>query len=107
MSGIFRLLFVIQDFSVVESYYMSVLRPLLEYDQEHHANLFDTLLCFMETNCNARKTAELLYIHRNTMNYRVKMISELTGKDFGNAEDRYELMTALKCRQFHPLHDDH
>ncbi|HWQ79107.1 MAG TPA: PucR family transcriptional regulator ligand-binding domain-containing protein [Anaerovoracaceae bacterium] len=106
ISGIFKLLMEIQDFSVAESYSMSILKPLLDYDREHNSNLYDTLLRFMDTNCNSKKTAELMYVHRNTMNYRIKMISGLTGKDLGSAEDRYELMTALKCHQFSILHKD-
>jgi hypothetical protein len=50
--------------------------------------LFDTLKIFLENNLNASMTAKGLYIHRNTLQYRIDKFVEKTGiqlKDFYGA----------------------
>lgn len=41
-------------------------------------------------------TAKALFIHRNTLEYRLNRISELTGLDLGNFDDRLLLYVALQ-----------
>lgn len=50
--------------------------------------LFSTLKIFLENNLNASLTAKKLYIHRNTLQYRIDKFTEKTGlslKDFYGA----------------------
>lgn len=51
-------------------------------------DLFVTIKIFLENNMNASMTAKKLYIHRNTLQYRLDKFSERTGihlKDFNSA----------------------
>ena len=45
-------------------------------------------------NGEINRTAEALFIHRNTLNYRLERIKELTGKDPKNYMDLLELFIA-------------
>ncbi|MBU8915680.1 helix-turn-helix domain-containing protein [Bacillus sp. FJAT-29953] len=50
--------------------------------------MFSTIKVFLETNLNASLTAKKLYIHRNTLQYRIDKFVEKTGivlKDFNGA----------------------
>jgi DNA-binding PucR family transcriptional regulator len=50
--------------------------------------LFTTIKVFLENNLNASLTAKKLYIHRNTLQYRIDKFIEKTGvqlKDFYGA----------------------
>ncbi|MCP3429983.1 helix-turn-helix domain-containing protein, partial [Opacimonas viscosa] len=40
--------------------------------------------------------SKALFIHRNTLEYRLNRISELTGLDLGNFDDRLLLYVALQ-----------
>ncbi|GHH98572.1 PucR family transcriptional regulator [Neobacillus kokaensis] len=54
----------------------------------HDTELFSTIKIFLENNLNASMTAKKLYIHRNTLQYRIDKFSERTGinlKDFYGA----------------------
>lgn len=56
------------------------------YQEDHE--IFSTVKAFLENNLNASSTAKKLYIHRNTLQYRLDKFSEKTGiqlKDFHSA----------------------
>lgn len=55
---------------------------------EEDADMFSTIKAFLENNLNASVTAKKLYIHRNTLQYRIDKFVEKTGidlKDFYGA----------------------
>ena len=84
--GVYKLLFEIEP-NKLNEYHREVMEPLLNYDLEQKTDLASTLFIYFEENGNAAKTAKRLFVHRNTMDYRLKKIAEVTGK---NLEDSYE-----------------
>jgi sugar diacid utilization regulator len=60
---------------------------LKEYDAQKETNLYSTLYTYLGTDKNTMLSAEKLFIHRNTMNYRLKQIAEVTALDFNNFEE--------------------
>jgi hypothetical protein len=54
---------------------------LQNYDAIHDTNLMASLDVYLEHNQSIGETASALFIHRNTMNYRVSKIVELTNLD--------------------------
>ena len=79
--GIYTLLVGIKERSILEGYYLEIMRPLLEYDKINNADLLRTLEVYLDENCNITTASERLFIHRNTMKYRIKKIEELTRSD--------------------------
>ena len=73
-----------------------MLAPILEYDRLRGSDLLKTLASFLETCGSWQRSAEELYIHVNTLRYRVQRIEELTGKDLGTMRDRTDLYLALE-----------
>ena len=55
-----------------------------------------TLDCWFRHNVQPTATAKALFIHRNTLDYRLNRISELTGLDLSNFDDRLLLYVALQ-----------
>ncbi len=63
-------------------------------DRRGGDDLVNTLRCYLNYNCSAVKTAADLYIHRNTVLYRVQKAEEALGLDFHRVYDRnYYLMS--------------
>ncbi|MDT0308279.1 helix-turn-helix domain-containing protein [Streptomyces sp. DSM 44917] len=58
-------------------------------------DLLLTLRTFLNTGFNRRRTASLLRVHHNTVDYRLGRIAALTGLDIGNAADLITLYAAL------------
>jgi DNA-binding PucR family transcriptional regulator len=75
------------------------LRPLVEYDQAHRAELVKTLRAYLSARTNLTKSARLLTVHPNTVVYRLRRIRELTGRDPHAMEDLQILFLALKLSE--------
>lgn len=56
-----------------------LLGPVLCYDEEHKTQLTDTLRCLLVNNEDVKKTAEQLFIHKNTVLQRKNKLTELFG----------------------------
>jgi carbohydrate diacid regulator len=68
-------------------------------DNDKKSDLAATFQAFIESNGDANLTAARLYIHRNTLRYRMGVIKEVTGKDPKNLKDLFELyISMLLCR---------
>lgn len=71
----------------------SCLRQLLK---ENQTDLFHTLEVYLDAGGNGVATAELLHIHRSTLNYRLARVSEICQVDLSDALTRTNLQIALK-----------
>jgi hypothetical protein len=61
---------------VVSARLMNIVRPLLTCDR-----LFETLKAFVRCGHNRARTARELFVHRTTVDYRIRRIEEITGYD--------------------------
>lgn len=59
----------------------------------------ETLRAYLECNCNLIRTAERLYLHKNTLLYRLNHIRSILRCDLNDAEQRLLLMLSFKLRQ--------
>jgi sugar diacid utilization regulator len=60
---------------------LEVLEPLLKYDAKNNSSLMNTLKVFLLSDCNQKRTAERLHLHRNSLRYRLEKIEEILGND--------------------------
>lgn len=101
--GVNRLLFNIENTDCFEEYYQDTIRPLDEYDALNNSNLVEVLDCYMKHNGSVQDTAEELFVHRNTVNYKIKKIEALLNVDITKFSVRNELALGLlvaKLRKF-------
>ena len=72
-------------------------RPLARLKAlDNNGLLRRTLAAWFRHNVQPLATSKALFIHRNTLEYRLNRISELTGLDLGNFDDRLLLYVALQ-----------
>jgi DNA-binding PucR family transcriptional regulator len=78
------------------------LRPFREligrieaYDREHSSDLLRTLRVFFAANANASEAADRLYLHRNSLPYRLARVQDLTGLDLKDHRARLALQLGL------------
>jgi len=76
------------------------LQILREYDQTNKTELYLTLRTYLEYNKNLRATAEALFLHRNSLTYRINRINELTGLDFNNIHIMHSLIDSFRIEAF-------
>lgn len=70
------------------------------YDREHEGVLMETLQVYLDHSCQKQVTADQLFLHRNTLTYRLKKIEAILG--FSPEEhDRFlELSILFYLRKF-------
>ncbi len=73
---------------------------LRKYDHENGTELYQTLRVYTETGLNQRRTSELLFLHRNTLNYRMRRICEIGGIRFDDPEILFLLMYSFQIDRF-------
>lgn len=75
-----------------------ILGGLLAYDEEHHTNLVHTLETYLECERSPKRSAERLFVHNQTINYRISRIEEITGRSLRSTSDISELWLGLRAR---------
>ena len=85
--GIYTIISHVDDTRVLDKYVDENLGKLLQADDVGNGNLCETLENYLNNDCNVKKTAEKMFIHRNTLNYRLRKISEILGCDFENLDN--------------------
>ena len=84
--------------SVLRSFRERLLGPLLAYDDRHRAELMPTLREFLACSGSWNACAAKMYVHVNTVRYRIRRIEELTGRDLSRLEDQVDFFLALRIR---------
>jgi carbohydrate diacid regulator len=69
---------------------------------DNEPELLQTLGIFFEENCSVASTSSRLFVHRNTLNYRLDKIASLTGLDPKMFEDAMLIRLALMLRSLTP-----
>ncbi len=78
-----------------------MLGALIEHDNEKGADLVHTLQCYLEKEASIRLAARSLFIHENTLRYRLGTIEKITGLNLRKARDRFRLAMALHISPFY------
>lgn len=97
--GAFTLLLSIQDEEALRQFSTAVLDPIDADQDDYSAELLHSLEVFIECNGNWERAAKQLFCHRHTLRYRIRKVEEMTGRDFGRANDRIECWLALQAKQ--------
>ena len=90
--GAYRLLLGLEDREIADDYLRTLLGPLLDYDAQKGTDLVEVLRTYLFNNGSVQETAAQLYVHRNTVNYRINRAAEILGMDLGDLEARLQLM---------------
>ncbi|MBO1001188.1 PucR family transcriptional regulator [Pseudogracilibacillus auburnensis] len=93
--GMFRYVKSMYKKNISEQYRNNRIIQLMKKDTENNSELLKTLWYFLKNDCKVGQTAEKLFIHPNTLNYRLKQIVDMTGIDFSNVHQKTELYTQL------------
>jgi DNA-binding PucR family transcriptional regulator len=77
------------------AYYLDLLKPLQQYDTEHHGDLLKTLQAYLRHGGNSNQTADALFMHRNSLRYRLARIRAITTLDLDDPDSRLTLQVAI------------
>lgn len=97
--GVYQILFLIEDKQVLKQIHDRLLNPLIKYDQKHHGELEKTLYYYLKYDAHQQTMSKELYMHRNTIQYRLGKIKELIGNDLVTFEEKMPYMLAFYIKK--------
>lgn len=98
--GLYQLFYDINNKTLLENFVHNILYSLMAYDKKYNTNLIQTLEVYLNKNCNLNQTAETLFIHRNTIKYRLQRIEEITNTSLNDAFTRLNFFNAILIKKF-------
>lgn len=87
----------------VLNYCYDVLKELTKADHNDQSDYTNTVYQYIFHNGNLVKTAEALFIHRNTLINRMKKAEKITGKNFDDVQVRNEYYNVFSVLQFYDV----
>lgn len=97
--GLYRLLYMVDDPLLLESLSDGLLKPVLEYDRQHDGDYLDTLESYLRNSGSIKAMADELFIHRNTILYRMTNIKKLLGSTLDDSRERMMFFIACMIRK--------
>jgi sugar diacid utilization regulator len=80
----------------------SIGREATPLTENGNGALMETLRAYLDSDLDVTRTAETLYVHPNTVRYRLRRISELTGLDTQSFSGLVELLTISRLAEASP-----
>nr|WP_106783053.1 PucR family transcriptional regulator [Lysinibacillus timonensis] len=93
--GTYKIITNVPDQSIINTFHQDMLGPIYLYDQLHNTDFVDFLRIFLEENGSANKISKRLFIHRNTVAYKINKIESLLDLDLNSTFARTNLHVAF------------
>ncbi|WP_249870082.1 PucR family transcriptional regulator [Oceanobacillus saliphilus] len=74
--GVYQFIEELYEIRKTNQYQNKHIEKLRSYDKKHRTALLKTLHVYLQCDCNVYQAAKKMFIHSNTMNYRLKRIRE-------------------------------
>lgn len=77
-----------------------ILGKLHDYSIAHNINLIESLECYLKHDCCIQSAARELFIHPNTLRYRLEKAEKVSGLDLADNDTKLELQLAIKLYRY-------
>ena len=81
----------------------SAIYTLAEYDRTHESSLLESLETLLRAHGSVPEAAGRMFIHRNTMSYRIKKIHELVDLDLDDSETVFHLQLSFHILEYYSV----
>lgn len=98
--GIYKYMFTSGNQAEILDYCNEKLNKLEEYGHVSGTDLVETLLSFYMNGFNITKTAEDLFLHRNSLQYRLAKITELIGLEMDDYTEYLDLINCILVKRY-------
>ncbi len=98
--GFFQILFAVNDREILFHYVEMNLGDMIAYDAGNHTEYTETLHQYLLENGSIQAIASRMFCHRNTINYRLRILRENFGFDLDDYQTRFRLMTAFAVKDY-------
>ena len=96
--GLYKILLSCKDTHVLHDLYNETLGRLVEYDLANKTDYVQTLKYYLDYDASIQTIANITFVHRNTINYKLRKIKEIIHSPLTSVEDRLHLLLAYKIK---------
>ncbi len=97
--GAYKLITEIENSLLLKEYYYDTLGKLEQYDIQNHSDFMDILYTFLQENGSYIQTSQKLYMHRNTLMYKINKVQEILKLDLSDPKVRFECHLGFLVKQ--------
>lgn len=97
--GIYKYMFNSGNQQEILDYCNDKLKKLEMYDNANGSFLIDTLVNYYMCGFNVGKTAEMMYVHRNSLQYRLKKIEEILEISLDDSMEYLDLVNCILVKR--------
>lgn len=97
--GAYRILITGKHNPELKRFSDELLGELIKLDQLNNTELFNTLHVILSCNFNLKEASKRLFIHYNTIRYRVSKIEEIAKVNINSTADRLNLQLAVQIKR--------
>ena len=94
--GVYRILFDYKNREELFQLYRDTVGVIMNYDQKNQTEYMETIRTYFNQNYSINNTAKKMFVHYNTILYRLNKIKTLFGIDLNNEEERINLYVSLR-----------
>lgn len=87
----YKVLMEVAKSHVTRDFLSNYLTKLEQADSENNGSYVETLKVLVQNNWNYKQTSEALFVHHNTVKYRVEKIEEILDIDLKDSGQRFQL----------------
>lgn len=98
--GVYKIFLSVSDNKILRDFFNDTLGNIVEYDKSTNNNYYEFIEQYINNDASIQKITETLFVHRNTIHYKIKKIKELTGLDLKNIDDLFIISLCLKINKF-------
>ena len=96
--AIYRLLLEMENKEIIKEFHDQTIGDLVVYDKVNNTDYVELLESYFENNCKINETAKSLYLHRNTVNYKISKIEEILDINLDDIGDKSKIYLSLMIR---------
>ncbi|MDK9711116.1 PucR family transcriptional regulator [Acidaminobacter sp.] len=101
--GLYSILMPYHQELWMRQFYDRILKPIKDYDERYNTQLFDTAQAFVQQDGKIAETAEALFMHSNTIRYRIGKIKSLLHMEAAEGSFYEQLSVAVKLDRIYSL----
>jgi PucR family transcriptional regulator, proline-responsive transcriptional activator len=100
--GIYKIVITLENQDVLSEIHEEYLKPLLTYDQTCGTDYLEFIQNYLKYDGRVHDIAEKMFIHRNTVHYKIRKVEEILDCDLQSTETKLYLLIATMNYQLRP-----
>ncbi|MDO4556173.1 MAG: PucR family transcriptional regulator ligand-binding domain-containing protein [Lachnospiraceae bacterium] len=96
--GIIRLLMLLSGQLELEEFSNNIIGALMDYDKTTNSQIYNTMYTFHKNGYHYKNTAKALFVHENTVRYRIDKAKEIICSKSAADDFRETFSIAIKCK---------